>query len=79
MRGDAVQAGGRVAAEAVREYVSALSCVDTQAPPLVETAPEAEGRVLPGRGGEKVSEWLLEFVVPQKALLIDPNKSEVGM
>lgn len=54
MRGDAVQAGGRVSAEAVREYVSALSCVDTQAPPLVETAPEAEGRVLPGRGGAKV-------------------------
>lgn len=78
MRGAAVQAGGRVSAEAVREYVSALSCVCTQAPPLVETAPEAEGRVLRGRGGAK-GKWFLEFVVPKKGLLIDPNKSEIGM
>lgn len=67
-----------MSAEAVREYVSALSCVGTQAPPLAETAPEAEGRVLPGRGGAK-GKWFLELVVPKKGLLIDPNKSEIGM
>lgn len=67
-----------MSAETVREYVSALSCVGTQAPPLVETVPEAERRVFPGRGGAK-GKWFLEFMVPQKGFLIDTNKSEVGM